>query len=72
MKCKNCGAELNNGKCAYCGSVCYENMYYLPVVNVNEDTFHRVIHDTRPLIVPQEELEIISLSEKEPLYVRGI
>lgn len=21
MKCKNCGAELNNGKCEYCGSV---------------------------------------------------
>lgn len=26
MKCRNCGAELNNGRCAYCGSVFSEDM----------------------------------------------
>ena len=29
MKCKNCGAELNNGKCEYCGSVFMEDMRYI-------------------------------------------
>jgi len=30
MKCKNCGAELTNGKCEYCGSVFTGNMLYIP------------------------------------------
>lgn len=26
MKCRNCGAELNNGRCDYCGSFFAEDM----------------------------------------------
>lgn len=29
MKCKNCGAELNNGKCEYCNSMFLEDMRYI-------------------------------------------
>ena len=70
MKCKNCGAELNNGKCEYCGSVCFENMYYLPIVNVDEDALQRALQNTR--IMPQEEIEITCLGDKERHFVRGI
>ena len=37
MKCKNCGAELNNGKCEYCGSVFLEDMrYVIPDINLKD------------------------------------
>lgn len=29
MKCKNCGAELNNGYCEYCGSFFAEHQKYV-------------------------------------------
>ena len=31
MKCRNCGAELNNGKCEYCGSFFAEYQEYVRV-----------------------------------------
>lgn len=37
MKCKNCGAELNNGKCEYCGSVFLEDMrYVIPNIDLRD------------------------------------
>lgn len=47
MKCKNCGAELNNGKCEYCGSVFVENMYYIPSVKLDESQFKRVMEQAQ-------------------------
>lgn len=44
MKCKNCGAELNNGKCEYCGSVFLEDMRYIvPNIKVDEEELQKVL-----------------------------
>lgn len=38
MKCKNCGAELNNGKCEYCGSVFIEDMSFVTIdINIDKE-----------------------------------
>ena len=44
MKCKNCGAELNNGKCEYCGSVFLEDMlYFVPNIKINEEKLQAIL-----------------------------
>ena len=48
MKCKNCGAELNNGKCEYCGSVFLEDMrYFVPNIKMDEDELRKIVTRTR-------------------------
>lgn len=48
MKCKNCGAELNNGKCEYCGSVFLEDMrYFVPNIKIDEDKLRKIVTRTR-------------------------
>lgn len=51
MKCKNCGAELNNGRCAYCGSFFAEDMRYytLKPPQIDEDLMHKRL--SKPLIL---------------------
>lgn len=49
MKCKNCGAELNNGKCEYCGSIYAENMLYMDF-KIDPDVVTRFIKKS-PLII---------------------
>lgn len=47
MKCKNCGAELNNGKCEYCGSVFLEDMrYFIPNIKMDEDELRKIVTRT--------------------------
>jgi hypothetical protein len=58
MKCKNCGAELNNGKCEYCGSVFMEEMRYIvPNIKIDPEEIIRLIRKS-PIIV-QTEREIV-------------
>lgn len=58
MKCKNCGAELNNGKCEYCGSVFMEEMrYFVPNIKIDPEEFIRLLRKS-PIIV-QTEREIV-------------
>ena len=68
MKCKNCGAELNNGKCEYCGSICFEDMYYMPIVNVDGDAIYRALHNIQPIV---DVIDVSCLGDKEPHYIRG-
>ena len=71
MKCKNCGAELNNGKCQYCGATCFEGMYYLPIVDIDGDAIYRALHKKPSFFTKVETVEITTLSDSEPIYVRG-
>lgn len=43
MKCKNCGAELSNGKCEYCGSVFLEDVRYIELNIPSEKVAELVI-----------------------------
>jgi hypothetical protein len=48
MKCKNCGAEINNGKCEYCGSVFLEDMlYFVPNIKIDADKLRNIVTRTR-------------------------
>ena len=72
MKCKNCGAELNNGRCEYCGSVFSEDMRLLTLKSpqLDEDFIKKVLSES-PLItnMPKERLEITCLGDSEPHYI---
>lgn len=60
MKCKNCGAELNSGKCEYCGSIFSEdmNMALLPLLKKGLDARY--------------VLEVSTLIDSEPHYIEGV
>ena len=51
MKCKNCGAELNNGKCEYCGAVYAENQLHINM-KIDPEVMARHLKELkeRPLI----------------------
>ena len=72
MKCKNCGAELNNGRCEYCGSVFSKDMrlFTLKSPQLDEDFIKKVLSKS-PLItnMPKERLEITCLGDSEPHYI---
>lgn len=56
MKCKNCGAELNNGKCEYCGSFFLENRKYLFIKgdtskDINSEMRKVRIAETMPILL---------------------
>lgn len=73
MKCKNCGAELNNGKCEYCGSVFLEDMrYVIPNIKIDKEEFQRIAA-RRPIVGEIEAVwcEVTTLSDKEPVYIKG-
>lgn len=44
MKCKNCGAELNNGICEYCGLVSLEDMRYV-TINIPPEKMEKVVNE---------------------------
>ncbi len=73
MKCKNCGAELNNGRCEYCGS------------EFNDDLLVRLIRKSplygdkkillKTLMEKQKDknvIEVTTLSDSEPHYIEGV
>lgn len=61
MKCKNCGAELNNGRCEYCGSVFPEDMRYTlisPKIDIDKDEL-------------KEMIEITCLGDDKPQFIQA-
>ena len=60
MKCKNCGAELNNGKCEYCGAFYPKYQRYVYIKgdpSKNDDSrMHNVI-------------EVTCLGDSEPRFI---
>ena len=62
MKCKNCGAELNNGRCEYCGSVFTEDMrlFTLKEPTFDDDLLMKLLHES-PIF--GGKLEVTSLSD---------
>lgn len=73
MKCKNCGAELNNGRCAYCGSSFAEDMrlYTLKEPEFDDDLLFKLLHKSPALITPNV-IEVTCLGEAEPYFIKGI
>jgi len=65
MKCKNCGAELNNGKCEYCGSKFLEHTLFLKG-NCDKDDDSRMI---KTLIT--DRIEVTCLGDEEPHFIEG-
>lgn len=64
MKCKNCGAELNNGRCEYCGSMFAEDMrlYTLKEPKFDDDLLMKLLHES-PIL--GGKLEVTTLSDSE-------
>lgn len=47
MKCKNCGAELNNGKCEYCGSDYREDEpYIVSTLYADGEVIAQIVNDS--------------------------
>lgn len=69
MKCSNCGAELNNGRCEYCGSVFSEDMrlFTLKAPKYDEDLLMKLLHES-----PLKTLEVTCLGDSEPHYIKGV
>ena len=72
MKCKNCGAELNNGRCEYCGSVFAEDMrlYTLKEPKFDDDLLMKLLHESP--ILGGKTPEVTTLSDSEPHYIEGV
>ena len=77
MKCKNCGAELNNGRCEYCGSFFVEDLRMLTLKppKIDEDLLHKMlilkgncdkVDDSR-----MEKVEVTCLGDTEPHFIEG-
>lgn len=62
MKCKNCGAELNNGRCEYCGSHFDKGMWFSRILPDKDDDsqMHKV-----------EIIEVTCLGDTEPHFIEG-
>lgn len=77
MKCKNCGAELNNGRCEYCGSVFLEEMRMFtpkapqidPEIIKQVLNGSHVIDDSR---MYKERIEVTCLGDSGPHYIEGV
>lgn len=75
MKCKNCGAELNNGKCEYCGAVFSEDMrLFILQPHIDEDLIRKVLSKSvimkgSPCKDDKERLEITCLGDSEPRFI---
>lgn len=71
MKCKNCGAELNNGRCEYCGSMFAEDMrlYTLKEPKFDDDLLMKLLHES-PIL--GGTLEVTTLSDNEPHYIEEV
>lgn len=72
MKCKNCGAELNNGRCEYCGSMFAEDMrlYTLKEPKFNNDLLMKLLHESP--ILGENTLEVTTLGDNLRHYIEGV
>jgi len=58
VKCKNCGAELNNGRCEYCGSVFPEYTQIPPTIDIDKDVY-------------KELIEVTCLGDDKPRFIQA-
>ena len=74
MKCKNCGAELNNGRCAYCGSTFAEDMrlYTLKEPEIDEDLLKRILLGTPIVTEDREVLEVTCIGDSKRHFIYGV
>ena len=79
MKCKNCGAELNNGKCEYCGSVFPEEVRLLTLKTpqISENVIRKVLlkanlYQEKDNRMHKERIEVTCLGDSEPHYIEGV
>ena len=87
MKCKNCGAELNNGRCEYCGSFFAEDMrlFTLKPPQINEDIIRKALRTALISVNPYREddsrmhkakikdvIEVTSIGDTERHFIEGI
>ena len=77
MKCKNCGAELNNGRCEYCGSHFSEDMklFTLKKPEIDPDFFRQVLYGSHVIDdsrMNKERIEVTCLGDSEPHYIEGV
>ena len=71
MKCRNCGAELNNGRCEYCGSFFAEDMrlFVLKQPEMTPNMIEKVLSST---IIPNREkdvIEVTAIGDKERRFI---
>lgn len=69
MKCKNCGAELYNGKCEYCGTNYNEDMRSYMRKRLSEANLYMICNPLEPRV---EILDVSCLGDSEPLYIMGV
>jgi len=78
VKCKNCGAELNNGRCEYCGSFFMEDLRMLTLIppKIDENLLHEMLH--KMLIfkgncdkVDDSRMEKVEVTCAEPHFIEG-
>lgn len=77
MKCRNCGAELNNGRCEYCGSVYPEEMrmFTLKAPKIDPEIIKQALygsHVIKDSPMNNEWIEVTTLSDSEPHYIKGV
>ena len=72
MKCRNCGADLNNGRCEYCGAIFTENMRMFtskPTLDMTE--FEKILRQT--IITPAENtIEVTCIGDTERKFIKGV
>ena len=80
MKCKNCGAELNNGKCEYCGSVFAEDTRFFTLKPTSSylDLIHKIALKGNPYreddsrMHKAEMIEVTCIGDTERHFIEGI
>ena len=77
MKCKNCGAPLYNGQCAYCGSVFPEEMrmFTLKAPQIDPEIIKQALygsHVIKDSPMNNERIEVTCLGDSEPRYIEGV
>lgn len=69
MNCKNCGAPLYNGQCAYCGS------HFSEKPEIDTDFFRKVLYGSHVINdsrMYKERIEVTCLDDSEPHYIEGV
>ena len=85
MKCRNCGAELNNGRCEYCGAVFAEDMriFHLKQPTLDASEFEKIIRQIRETACKPDDsvmhkirvkdvIEVTCIGDTERHFIEGI
>ena len=71
MKCKNCGAELNNGRCEYCGSFFGEELKKVEITahQIFSEYGARDVNGRLIPIKPKEIIDVTCIGDKERHFI---